>query len=254
MTLDLDGAPIEFAAGDRMPPLWHFTCFLEAARRSELGRDGHPRRGEFLPPVALPRRMWAGGSFTFHGDLHIGESIERTSTITDVRARDGKSGPLIFVTIEHSYTVDGDLRMSERKELVYRDNPGPSASPAEPPPSPDEHTWSALIEPDPVLLFRYSALTFNNHRIHYDREYTTSVEQYPGLIVHGPLTATLLAAYAESWTGQRLATFTYRGTAPLFDTEPFTLHGVPTDSGAHLWAATPNGGLAMTAEATFIKT
>ena len=195
--------------------------------------------------------MWAGGSFTFHGDLHIGEPIERTSTITDVRARSGKSGPLIFVTIGHEYAVDGELRLSERKELVYRDNMGDTAPRPQPPSAPDGQVWTSTIEPDPVLLFRYSALTFNNHRIHYDRDYTTKVEHYPGLLVHGPLTATLLAAFAESWTGQHLQTFDYRGSAPLFDAEPFTLSGSPTETGADVWAQTPSGGLAMTATATF---
>lgn len=252
LTIDLDDMALTFEPGDRMPPLWHFTCFLEANRLRDLGRDGHAQRGEFLPPIALPRRMWAGGAFTFHGDLHIGKEIERMSTITDVRARDGKSGPLIFVTIEHTYAVDGELRVTERKELVYREDPDPDAPTPEPPAAPDEHEWSVVVEPDPVLLFRYSALTFNNHRIHYDRDYVTGVEHYPGLLVHGPLTATLLAGLAESWTGQQLATFNYRGTAPLFDTEPFTLCGAPSEAGAHVWAKTSTGGLAMTADATFV--
>lgn len=247
-TLDIDGG---FAPGDRLPPLWHFTYFLESSRLSALGRDGHPARGGFLPPVALPRRMWAGGRLTFHGDLHVGETATRNSTITDVTTKQGSAGPLCFVTVTHEHVVDGELRLTEEQDIVYRDDPDPDAPTREPKRAPEQSTWTTTITPSEVLLFRYSALTFNSHRIHYDRDYAREVEGYPSLVVHGPLTATLLAGFAEASTGSRLETFAFRGAAPLFDSAPFAVCGDPTTDGADLWAETPDGGVAMAATATF---
>lgn len=238
-------------SGDRLPPLWHFIYFIESTRLGRLGRDGHPARGGFLPPVALPRRMWAGGRFTFHDDLHIGETAERTSTITKVAQKEGRTGPLCFVTVEHRHTVDGELRITEEQDLVYREDPTPDAPVIPPKPAPAMSDWKERVEPNEVLLFRYSALTFNGHRIHYDREYAREVEGYEGLVFHGPLTATLLAGLAESATSRRLATFSFRGAAPLFDNTPFHIGGVATDPGADLWAEMPNHAVAMTATATF---
>ena len=247
-TLDIDWSPI---AGERLFPLWHYLYFLTAEPLSELGRDGHAARGEALPPIALPRRMWAGGRFTFHGDLHIGDVVERTSTITSVDQKDGRTGPLIFVTSEFKYTVDGELVLTEEKDLVYREDPTADSTRAiSPRRAREPQGWSTTVTPGPVMLFRYSALTFNNHRIHYDRAYARDVENYPGLVVHGPLTATLLSGLAEERTGKRLKTFSFRASAPLFDT-PFEIDGRETTDGAEVWASTPDGNLAMAADATF---
>ena len=247
-TLDRDPT---MADGDVLPPLWHFVTHLDSTRLSELGRDGHPMRGQFLPPVALPRRMWAGGRFTFHGDVHLGELVTKRSTIGDIVMKEGRTGPLCFVTVNHQLMVDGAVRIEESQDLVYREDPAPDAPKPEPKPAPVEADFTRTITPSEVMLFRYSALTFNGHRIHYDRDYARDVEGYKGLVFHGPLTATLLADLAVSEMGKPLASFSFRGLAPLFDDEPFTLSGVSTAEGAELWASTPNGGVAMQASAEF---
>jgi 3-methylfumaryl-CoA hydratase len=245
-TLGLDG---ELHDGDAIPPLWHFVFHLTSAPIGRLGRDGHPERGGFLPPVALPRRMWAGGRFTFHGDLRIGDAVTKTSTVESVEMKSGRTGQLCFVTVRHELSVDGDVRVIEEQDLVYREDPAPGAPKPEPKPAPTEADWSRTIEPSEVLLFRYSALTFNGHRIHYDREYAREVEGYEGLVFHGPLTATLLAGLAADQLGP-LGTFSFRGLSPLFDDAPFEIGGIRGDEDTRLWAATPSGGLAMQATAT----
>ncbi len=247
-TLDRDAT---LAAGDALPPLWHFINGLPSARMSELGPDGHPLRGAFLPPVALPRRMWAGGRFTFHGDVHLGDDVTKRSTVDDIVMKEGRSGPLCFVTVTHELLVDGELRIAEEQDLVYRDDPAPDAPKPTPKPAPDNAEFTRTITPSEVMLFRYSALTFNAHRIHYDRKYAEEVEGYKALVVHGPLTATLLADLAVSEAAKPLTSFSFRGLAPLFDDEPFTISGAATDDGYDLWATTPSGGLAMQATATF---
>lgn len=246
-TLDRDA----LGPGEALPPLWYFATFLEAEPRSRLGRDGHPRRGGFLPPVALPRRMWAGSRITFGDHLRVGEEARKQSTIQNVVIKQGSSGPLCFVTVVHVITNQhGRLCVTEEQDLVYRDDPDPD-TPARPPrPAPADADDSRTITPDPTLLFRYSAVTFNGHRIHYDRDYATAVEGYDGLVVHGPLTATLLADLAED-PGSKLASFSFRGVSPLLDTAPFTIHRRASSAGADLWATNPSGGLAMTAEATY---
>ncbi len=241
--------------GDPLPAMWHVVAHLESVPLSEHGRDGHPKRGGFLPPVALPRRMWAGSRLTFHADIHFGDAVTKTSTVDDIVIKEGRSGTLCFVTVHHELTVDGEVKIFEEQDLVYRDDPAPDAPKPQPKPAPDNAHWSRAIEPSPVLLFRYSALTNNSHRIHYDRDYARDVEGYEGLVFHGPLTATLLADLAVTQTGRQLATFSFRGMSPLFDTAPFTINGSPSeadDSGntIELWAATPGGGLAMQATAT----
>ncbi len=245
-TLNLDP---NVSSGDRLPPLWHFTHFLTAAPTNTLGSDGHPARGGFLPPVALPRRMWAGGRFTFEAPLHYGEEVTRSSTILNVAMKTGSTGSLCFVTVRHDLSVDGQVCVSEEQDLVYRDDPDPDAPVRAPKPAPTTSDVSRTVEPSEVLLFRYSALTFNGHRIHYDRDYATSVEGYPGLVVHGPLTATLLAGLAAEHGALR--TFSFRGMAPLFDMNPFLIRAQRTAEGMDLWAETPSGGLAMQAEVTF---
>lgn len=241
----------ELNIGDPLPPLWHFTMHLGSAPLSGLGRDGHPKRGGFLPPVALPRRMWAGGRFTFHGDILVGDTVTKTSTIDDIVMKSGRTGDLCFVTVRHELTVDGETRVVEEQDLVYRGDPATDSPKPEPKPAPTESHWERTIEPSSVMLFRYSALTFNSHRIHYDRGYARNVEGYDGLVVHGPLTATLLADLALAEGGRPLDTFSFRALAPLFDTEPFTIAGIQTENGAELWAHTARGGLAMRAEATY---
>ena len=234
--------------GDALPPLWHWLYFLPRDRQSDLAPDGLARRGGFLPAVPLPRRMWAGDRFEFHRPLHVGETVTRTSKILDVRHKEGRSGPLVFVRVRHEI---GDALVEEH-EIAYRAQakPGEVAPPA--PPAPVHAQWERTINPDAVLLFRYSALTFNGHRIHYDRRYATEVEGYPGLVVHGPLIATLLAdLLRRNLPGRAVAGLTFRAMSPLFDTAPFSVCGQPEDNGktVRLWAGNATGGLAMDATA-----
>lgn len=249
-TLDRDDpAP---RAGDPLPPLWHWLYFLPAARQSILGPDGHPARGGFLPPVPLPRRMWAGGRFTFHQPLCVDEAITRTSTIQDVTIKHGRNGALCFVLVRHEVFGQNGLALVEEHDIVYRDMPQPNEAPAAPRPVRTDDVWQREIHPSEPLLFRYSALTFNSHRIHYDRRYVTETEGYPGLIVHGPLIATLLMDLLRRNTDRSVSTFRFRALSPLFDIAPFSVHGAPdATGGAALWARNPTGHLAMEAEATF---
>ncbi len=246
-TLDLT-APL--AVGDVLPPLWHFVSHVGSSPTAQLGDDGHPRRGGFLPPVALPRRMWAGGRLRFDGDIRIGDRVTKRSTVESVAMKDGRSGSLCFVMVTHELSVDGKVRIAEEQDLVYKEDAAPGAPKPEPKPAPEGADFSRTIVPSSPMLFRYSALTFNSHRIHYDREYARDVEGYPNLVFHGPLTATLLADLATAETGERLTSFSFRGMAPLFDDEPFTISGARRGNDVELWAATPAGGLAMHATAT----
>lgn len=250
-TLDRDDpAP---KAGDIVPPLWHWLYFLPLHRQSDIGPDGHARRGGFLPPVELPRRMWAGGRFTFDAPLRVGDTIRRTSTILDVTAKDGASGPLVFVLVRHEIAGASGGSLSEEHDIVYRGMPSPGDPPPKVRPAPGGAAWRRELSPDDVLLFRYSALTFNGHRIHYDRRYVTGVEGYPGLVVHGPLIATLLADLARRNEARALRSFRFRAVSPLFDIAPFAVCGAPSADGAsaRLWAQNAQGGLAMEAEAGF---
>jgi 3-methylfumaryl-CoA hydratase len=249
-TLDRERAP---AAGDALPPGWHWLFFNGAARQSEIGPDGHPRRGGFLPPVPLPRRMWAGGRITVSGSLPVGAPARRESRILSVEAKRGRSGDLVFVTVRHAIQGGQGHALEEEHDIVYRDAPAPGTPAPKPEPAPGGATWRREIRPDPVLLFRYSALTFNGHRIHYDHPYVTQVEGYPGLIVHGPLIATLLLdLLARKAPGARLRSFAFRAKSPLFDTAAFHVNGTPTAGGdeVRLWAEGPGGALAMDATAT----
>ncbi len=248
-TLDRDDAPPR--PGDPLPPLWHWLYFLPAAPAREIGEDGHPRRGGFLPPVPLPRRMWAGGRFRFHHPLRAGEAVERRSRITAVSGKSGQSGELVFVTVLHEVIDAQGLAIEEEHDIVYREAPRPGAPAPEPRRAPASSAFSRQITPDPVLLFRYSALTFNGHRIHYDQPYVTQVEGYPGLVVHGPLIATLLVDLLRRERPQaRLTRFAFKAVRPLFDLHSFSVHGEPGAEGRiALWARDHEGLLAMTATA-----
>jgi len=248
-TLDLGAAPS--AQGDALPPLWHWLYFLPVVRQSQLGPDGHPERGGFLPPVELPRRMWAGSQLVFHHPLSIGERVRRDSMITDVRHKHGRSGHLIFVVVRHEIHGSRGCAITEDQQIVYRGAAGPATTAAV---EPQQRTagWKRVVHPDPVLLFRYSALTFNGHRIHYDRPYAMDAEGYPGLVVHGPLLATLLLdALRDAHPDRTVARFEFRAQRPLFDTADFMVAGTldSDDRTCTLWAADLAGTTAMDAQA-----
>lgn len=220
--------------GDALPLLHHWLYFWDVKPPQGLGEDGHPARGGFLPPIPLPRRMWAGGRLNFYQPLPLGADVKRTSTITDVKEKTGKTGTLIFVTVRHEYDAGGGVAVGEEQDLVYRAPaltplaaPIAAAAPATP--------WAETLNPDTVLLFRYSALTMNGHRIHYDRPYAMQEEGYPALVVHGPLQATMLIALAAQKLDQPIAGFEFRGQQPAFDGLPLHICGQPVDGGAELW-------------------
>ncbi len=237
-----------FSEGVALPPAWHWLYFLPSVRLDDTGEDGHAKRGGFLPPVTLPRRMWAGGRVVLQHPLHIGERALKKSTIAEITQKQGKSGELVFVRVQHEIVGDNGLALVEEQDSVYR---GAASTAAAPQPAPAEAQWSCELTPDPVLLFRYSALTFNSHRIHYDRDYCREVEGYPGLVVHGPLTATLLLESLREQAPERIVkSFAFRAVSPLYDTQPFRVEGRLDGETAQLWALNPDGGLAMTASAT----
>jgi len=241
--------------GDPLPPLWHWMYFTPKARRSVLGPDGHPDQGDFLPPVNLPRRMFAGASYRFHTPLIIGATVSRKSEILDVTTKLGRSGQLIFVKVRYVFSMDDKVALEEIQNIVFRPAAGPSDSPT---PAPEPVTvppgaWQDQVLADPVTLFRYSALTFNGHRIHYDRSYATDIEGYPDLVVHGPLIATMLMdLYRKNTNDRPIATFQFRAKNPLFANSPFPITGgVDDNDGFWLKALTPDGGTAMDATGTF---
>ena len=243
-----DPAPL---AGTPLPPLAHWLYFLPQAMQHEIGADGHPKRGGFLPPVPLPRRMWAGGRLQFAHPIRVGEAVTRRSTITRVDAKQGRSGALVFVTVQHEVLNAQGVALTEEHDIVYRADPEAGAVPPTPLPAPTNEDFSRSITPDPVLLFRYSALTFNGHRIHYDRSYVTEVEGYPGLIVHGPLIATLLVDLLRRELPNAVLTqFDFKAASPLFDLHPFRVCGRREAEGSVLlWARNHLGELAMNARA-----
>ena len=252
LSATLDRDDVQPKAGDALPPLWHWLYFLPIYRQSEVGPDGHPKRGGFLPPVPLPRRMWAGSRMQFHQPLRAGETISRDSTIVDVSYKEGRTGPLVFVLVRHQISNDAGVALTEEHDIVYRENPKPGDPQAKPQAAPDDHAFSREILPDDVLLFRYSALTFNGHRIHYDRRYVTEVEGYPGLVVHGPLIATLLMdLLRRNIADAKVASFTFRAVKPLFDIAPFSVCGKVEADGktVKFWAKDAEGSLTMDATA-----
>jgi len=253
-TLDRpDPAP---SKGSFLPELWHWLYFLPHARQSEIGPDGHPQRGGFLPPVPLPRRMWAGSRVQWLAPLLIGDEIKRFSKIESVTHKAGRTGDLIFVLVKHEISNQHGLALVEEHDIVYRDAPGLDDKPVAATPAPTNAKWSKTITPDDVLLFRYSALTFNGHRIHYDRQYVTEVEGYPGLIVHGPLIATLLVDLVrQSIPECKLKSFEFRAIRPTFDIHSFKvsarpdLEKDPSGKTISIWAEDHQGWLTMQATA-----
>jgi 3-methylfumaryl-CoA hydratase len=244
------GDATQGAAGDPLPLLHHWLYFWDVRPPQGLGADGHPARGGFLPPVPLPRRMWAGGRVRFLEPLRLGERVTKTSTILKVEAKSGKSGHLVFVTVRHELAGERGAAMEEEQDLVYREAAAPGSIPA-PSPSGDAPSaaWREDVQPDTVLLFRYSALTMNGHRIHYDLPYARDEESYPALVVHGPLQATLLAGLAQRSLAAPLATFDFRGQVPAFAGTTLHVCGDPSEGGASLWTE-QGGGRNMVATVT----
>lgn len=246
-TFDHRGPPPQI--GESVPPLFHFCLAQPAAPTANLGSDGHPGRGGFLPPVPLPRRMWAGGNLTFHRPLGVGDHVRRTSRVSDVAIKEGRSGPLCFVTVDHKIEANSMLAIEERQDIVYLGidpSPRPPAAPAS---TTSKGEFVRPMKVGATHLFRYSALTFNSHRIHYDRQYAVEVEDYPGLVVHGPLQAALLGDFALEIKGSWPARFKFRGLSPLLDEDSFSLNAASDGAGLKLWTAKESGAVCMTAEA-----
>jgi len=235
---------------DMLPLCWQWAWFNDAVRTDGLGRDGHPKRGGFLPPVELPRRMWAGGSMEMIAPLTVGETVRKVSSIEAIKERDGNSGKLCIVTVAHNFYSGDKLSIAEKQNLVYREDPKSDVPKvlAPTPPQGAEVSWE--ITPDPVLMFRYSALTFNGHRIHYDVDYARDVEGYRDLVFHAPLTATMLGQMAIEIAGKPVTRLEYRATSPLFCNETLRLCGKRDGDEITVWAETPEGGLAMLASAS----
>lgn len=246
IALSLDAAAP--AAGSPLPLLWHWALFIKGVAYDQIGDDGHPQRGGFLPAADNRNRMWAGGRLEFLQPLVVGTPASRKSTIFAVEEKEGRTGKLLFVTVKHEYTQNGAVCISEEQDIVYREPSPPKLQGTVPAP---EAQWSQTIVPSTVKLFRYSAVTFNGHRIHYDEPYTTEVEGYPGLVVHGPMIATLMcAAFVNANSDKEVASFAYRGLRPLIAPRPFQVAGALVGDSAKLWAAQDNT-LAHQAELRF---
>ncbi len=248
----LDMPPLPNIPSLPLPPGWHWLFFLTTPPQHSLGADGAEGRGDFLPPIDLPRRMWAGGRFEFHHPLRIGALTDRVSTIKSVEEKVGRQGPLAFVTLRHELShAKGELALAEEQIIAFRAPAQPGERPA-PQAAPARADWQREVVADPTFLFRFSALTFNAHRIHYDRPYATEIEGYPGLVVHGPLQALLLLELLRAEAPQRpIRRFEYRAHAPLFDTGPFTVNGAMEDDEIRLWTADRDGNLGMMGVAGF---
>jgi 3-methylfumaryl-CoA hydratase len=249
-TLDRDDA--DPARGTPVPPLGHWLYFLPTHRESEIGPDGHARRGGFLPPVPLPRRMWAGGRLKWEAanPLRVGDEVQRDSRIASVEHKSGRSGDLVFVTVVHEIRNGRGLAVTEEHDIVYRAAAQPGEPAPQPTAAPSNAQWQRELTPDEVLLFRYSALTFNGHRIHYDRRYVTDVEGYPGLIVHGPLIATLLVDLVRRHAPDTpVASFEFKALRPTFDGRPMRVNALPSGKAIELWAQDHEGWLTMKGKA-----
>jgi len=237
------------ALGEALPHLWLWAHFVKGQPYEDLGRDGHPSQGSFLPPLGERNRMWAGGRVRFHRPLRVGTPAERRSTILKIEEKHGRTGSLLFFTVQHDYVQDGVVCVSEEQDIVYR---APSAPKLEGSIEAPRREWAQTVEPSSVMLFRYSAVTFNGHRIHYDLDYVTKQEGYPGLVVHGPLIATtILQAFVDAHPGREVESFNYRGLRPLIAPRPFEVAGTLSGDGkAQLWAE-QDGTLAHQADLTF---
>ena len=248
----LDRPLSDVQRGTELPPLGHWLYFLPTHAQSELGPDGHALRGGFLPPVPLPRRMWAGGRLTWVQAIKVGDAVQRRSRIASVKHKAGRSGDLIFVEVEHEVHSQAGLCLTEVHDIVYRPAPQPSDPVIAPVAAPSQAAWQRTVVPDAVLLFRYSALTFNGHRIHYDRSYVTQDEGYPGLVVHGPLLATLLLDLVARHTDRPVRQFSFKAMRPTFecaDGRAFQVCGQPDGNRVDLWAQDHEGWLTMQASA-----
>lgn len=238
-----------------LPPLWHWLYFLPHPPQAQLGPDGHAKRGGFLPPVPLPRRMWAGGQLQWEpgNPLRPGDAVTRTSRIASVEAKQGRTGAMVFVKVDHRIANARGPALTEFHDIVYRQPPAPGEAGPAPEAAPADAPWQRAWTPDAVMLFRYSALTFNGHRIHYDRSYVTQEEGYPGLVVHGPLIATLLLELVrERRPDATVLAFRFRAQRPTFDGHPLRVNGLPAADGrsVQLWAQDHEGFVTMRAEAT----
>lgn len=240
LDLELDAAP-----GAPLPLPFHFALFRETTPRSAISPDGHPQRGVFLPPISLPRRMFAGGRMVQHAPLAIGGEVEQLERIAAVEDKASAGGRLVVVRVEYEYRQEGQLCLSEERDLIYLEDRGPNPAPGASETVADA-AWQRDWEIDPVLLFRYSALTFNSHRIHYDQRYAREEEGYPDLVVHGPLLATLLCRLAEEEAGRAIRSFRFRAMRPFFLGWPVRLRGQPDGEGGGLVEAlTPSGEVGM---------
>ena len=254
-TLESPAQPLR--EGDALPELWHWLYFWEIAPLSALGYDGHPAKGDFLPPIDLPRRMWAGSRLRFLRPIAIGAEIVRRSEIASVAEKTGRSGKLAFVTVKHEVESDGETCLQEEHDIVYRARPSGQEQSGqeqtkEPEQAPRHSPWLREVTAGPVMLFRYSALTFNGHRIHYDQPFSVEQESYDGLIVHGPLLATLMVDLARrNAEGRSIARFAFRAKRPLFAGQPFTVCGEPERDGARLCIGDASGALAMDGDVGF---
>ena len=243
-----------FKNGDELPPAWHWLYFHQPVRADMLGVEGHAELGQFMPPVSFggdqpPRRMWAGGNFTFDRPIHIGDYATKRSTIQSITPKEGRSGKLVFVIVAHEVSVNGERCLREEQTIVYREPVQASTGQSGSVEQVEDGEFSAEYLPDPIMLFRYSALTFNGHRIHYDVDFCRDHEGYPGLVVHGPLTATLLLdLFYHRYPRKRITTFSYRGRSPLFVPNPFQVHG---QADGKAWATNDEGGVAMTATISY---
>jgi len=252
LRLALGRSEPELHDGDPLPPAWQALYFLPRVATAELRPDGSPRDTGVVPPMPLPRRMFAGERVRFLRPLRVGESVRRETVLADLSVKSGGTGTLVFATVSSRVLgADGAAALEDERRTVFREevkagerNQAPKREPA-----PADVPWRKRVTPDPVLLFRFSALTFNSHRIHYDRAWAMDVEGYPGLVVHGPLTTTLLVDFArDSNRGRRIVSYATQARAPLFDTAPFELRGRPTERGGEYWAVTPEGTVAMSCE------
>lgn len=239
--------------GDPLPVGWHSVLFPRVVRHSQLGPDGHPKRGDFLPPVPLPRRMFAGKRTRFLAELRVGDEVRRESVIQDVAVKHGRSGTMVFVTVKTDIWSPRALAISEEQDIVYRGAPDPQAPPAPPQPAPGRAVWTRVVTPDPVMLFRYSALTFNGHRIHYDHPYVTRVEGYPDLVMNGSLTTLFIYELARTHASTPIRYLSSRNVRALYVNRPITFGGEPSADNrtAKLWALDDTGALALSAEAEF---